>query len=484
MTAVLLATPAYAQTPSPPLPPATEPPHSEQRTAQAAAQQPPTPEAPPAATPPPAEAKPPAPEPKPVTTKGDITLYGIVDFTAFYDSVQNFGGEGAGNTAIPRDGSYAAEHHRLQFSPRGSRFGMKLAAPEFDGIKMTGQIEADFVGNAFAPGGETGFYTNPTLRIRHAWGKISAGGVDLTIGQTWQLFGWVPSAVSYSVMVAGLPGQVYSRNGQIRVSKVVKGDAMNIEFAGAAVRPVERDSATPDGQAGVRVLLNKFQTARTPGPSPGVVEPASIGVSGIVRRFEVPAFEAGTTDSLTTTGFGVAADILFPIIPAASKEHRASALTLTAEAVYGEGIADLYTAFTGGIALPTALPDPDPTDGMPAPAYAAGVDNGLVSLTPDGTDLEAIKWTTLTGGLQYFATESVFLAANGSYLKSSNIGDLAPAGSTAVYDKAFFFDGMIGWDIVPATARVGLEFASFHQTYVDDEDASSYRIQLGSWYQF
>jgi len=453
VTAFLLATPAYAQTPP------AEPP-----------------------APPVAAAKPAAPEPKPIVSKSEITLYGTVDMTVLYDSVQNLGAEAAGGATIARDGSYAADHSRLQFSPRGSRLGLRVAAPEFDGIKVTGVAESDFVGNGGTPaaGAEGGFFTSPTFRIRHAWGKVSTSAVDVLFGQTWGLFGWVPSSVGFSVMVAGLPGALYSRNPQLRLTKVVKGDAVNVEVAVAAARPAQREAGTPDGQAGLRVLLNNVKGYRTPGPGGGVVEPLFIGVSGIARKFEVPAFAAMTTDSMSTTGFGVAGDVFIPIIPPQSKEEHAGALTLTGEGVYSQGCSDQYTGFTGGtgINLPSTLP---PVGDMPGGNYTPNIDNGMIALNADQTDIEAVKWLTVTGGLQFYLTNKLWIAANGSYIKSDNIGDLTSS-ATTVYEKAIFFDGVLAVDV--AAARFGLEVGRFQQTYVDGQKPTSFRVQFGSWYFF
>lgn len=488
VTAILLATPARAQTPpaaSAQAQPTAQPPPAEPAPAEQQPGQPPGPPpaadaAPPSSTPPPAATVPAAPPPTPVVSKTEITLYGVAELLAFYDSVQNFGGEGAGNTPIPRDGTYASDHQRLQFSPRGSRFGFRLAAPEFSGIKLTGLVEADFVGNGGqpAPGGEGAFYTNPTFRIRHVWGRISTSVVDVTLGQTWQLFGFVPSSVGYSVMVPGLPGQLYTRTSQIRLSRVVKGDAMNVEVAVAAARPPQRDSAVPDGQAGVRLTFNGRQGMRTPGPGAPVIEPMSVAVSGIARRFEVPEFVAGATDTMSTSGYGAALDFLVPILPARSKEDHVGALTLTGEAVYGAGISDQYTGLTAGVAFPATL---DPEGEMP---YVPGLDNGMVALSLDGTEIEAVKWMSVVGGLQYYVKNNIWLAANASYLTSSNVEDLTPdARAGAVYKNSFFIDGVVAWDITPS-ARLGLEVGRFQQTYVDDEEASSMRVQFGSWYMF
>jgi hypothetical protein len=477
---MLVGPAASAQTPPPSPDQPAEPAPAEQEPGQPPGPPPAAEAAPPSADPPPAAANPAAPAPRPIVSKGDITLYGVVDFTVFHDSVQNLGGEAAGNAAIAREGTYAGDHGRTQFSARGSRVGLRLGAPEFSGIKVTGLVEADFVGNQ-PPGTEAAFYTSPTFRTRHFWGKISTSVLDVTFGQTWQLFGLIPSSVGYSVMVPGLPGELYTRNPQIRLSRIVKGEAVNIEMAVAAARPPQRDSGTPDGQAGLRVLINRIQGMRTPGPGAPVIEPLSLGISGIARRFSVPEFTPGATDSLSTTGFGVAADFLVPIIPARSKEDHVGALTLTGEAVYGEGISDLYTGFNAGITLPATFPA---EDGMPPVAYTPNIDNGLVALTLDGTSLEAIQWTTMIAGLQYYVKNNLWLAVNGSYLRSSNIGDLTPEGREgSVYEEAFFVDGAVAWDITPA-ARVGFEVARFQQTYVDDEDATSFRVQFGSWYMF
>jgi hypothetical protein len=477
------AQPAQAQAAQPAAQPAAEPAPAEQQPGQPPGP-PPAAEATPPSSTPPAAVTSAAPPPMPVVSKSEITLYGVADFTAFYDSVQNFGGEAAGNTPIPRDGTYFGDHSRVQFSPRGSRIGLRLAAAEFSGIKVTGLAEADFVGNQFAPGAEGAFYTNPTFRIRHSWVKIATSAVDVTLGQTWQVFGWIPSAVGYSVTVPGLPGELYTRTPQLRVSKVIKGDALNVEVAVAALRPPQRDSAMPDGQAGVRVLVNKLHGMRTPGPAAAVTEPLSIGVSGIVRKFEVPEFIAGATDTMSTTGWGIAADVFAPIIPPQSKEEHVGALSLTGEAVFGQGISDQYTGLTAGVAFPLTVPDPNPDDNMPAPPYAPNLDNGMVALTLDGMDIEAVKWTSFIGGLQYYVTNNIWVATNASYLRSSNVDDLtAPERAAAVYKRSFFVDGVVAWNITPA-ARVGLEVGRFQQTYVDNEKATSVRVQFGSWYLF
>ena len=471
VTAVLLAGGgALAQTSPPPAEPPPGPPP--------AAEMPPTSVAPNAA--PVSVVKPGAPAPKPVTSKSEITVYGTIDLTTIWDSVENLGTEAVGGGPVARSGTFTGDHSRLQFSPRGSRFGLRLGLPEWEGVKVSGLFEADFVGNQPPGISEPAFYTNPTFRVRHAWAKLSAGGIDVTFGQTWYLFGWVPNGVGYSVMVAGVPGAVYGRTPQVRIGTAIKTDDVNVEVAIAASKPAQRDSGTPDGQAGVRLLVNNWKGIRTPGPGLSNIEPLSIGVSGVVRNFQVDALMNQTTQTTSTTGFGVAGDILVPIIPAKSREDHQFALTLSGEASYSEGCADFFTAFTGGAIMPTTVPGT-----TPAVAYTANVDPGLVLFDPNNTaNLVAIKWLAVTGGLQFYLTNQLFIAGNFSFVQSDNIADLTPtARVNLVYKKNVFFDGSIVWDVTPAT-RIGFEVGRFMQTYVDNIENDATRLQLGFWYFF
>jgi hypothetical protein len=81
---------------------------------------------------------------------------------------------------------------------------------------------------------------------------------------------------------------VFSRAPQFRLSHMFKTDAVNMEIAVAAVRPPQRDSGLPDGQAGLRLILNDWKGMRTAGGTGTSVDPLSVGVSGVARRFRLP----------------------------------------------------------------------------------------------------------------------------------------------------------------------------------------------------
>src|SRR5262249_2622882 len=163
----------------------------------------------------------------------------------------------------------------------------------------------------------------------------------------------------------------------------IKSDAVNVDIAVAAVRPPQRDSTVPDGQAGIKVTLPHLQAWHTGGSTGTALDPAGIGVSVIGRRFSPNPFPGMPQGSqVSENGYGVSFDAIVPIVPA-TKEHHDNALTFTGSFVTGAGIADQYTGLSGGVGEPTP---PTPMGGT-APVYTPNIDNGLAlyALNADGT---------------------------------------------------------------------------------------------------
>lgn len=422
-----------------------------------------------------------ASQPVPVKGKWNPVLYGFVEADFIHDFTQSFN-ELAGNGLIQRDTTYAGKHGRTMFSVRNSRIGFKLAAPETQGFKPTAVLEMDFLGNQPSDASEGQLFGNPTFRIRHFALKIEDPYVDVLVGQYWQLFGWQSYFHPNTVEIQGAPGQVYSRAPQFRLSRTFKTDPVNVEIAVAAVRPPERNAEAPDGQAGLRLLLNHYKGLRTAGSTGTSIDSASIGVSGTTRRFRVPKYEPGTTSSVTTTGSGISVDVLLPVIPA-TEDDRGNALTFTGSFVTGAGISDLYTGLNGGASLPATFPKA--ADGTAAP-YASGLDNGLAIF--DAThDLHAVKWQSYIVGLQYYLPPSgkVWISANYSHMKSDNIADYTTeaAARGKLMVQSDWVDGNVFVDPLPAV-RFGLEYAYFHQKFADDATAKNHRVQFSGFFMF
>ena len=428
---------------------------------------------------PPEVPKAPPPKQEFMKTKWGTEFYGFVELDSIYDSTQSFS-DLQGNGNIARPGSYAGEHHRVQFTPRNSRLGFRFSAPEWNGIRASALAEMDFFGNQ-PPGspsnastavGEGAFFQNPTFRIRHFMFKAETDYVDLMMGQYWDLFGWQSYFHPSSVNLQGLPGQVYSRRPQIRLSHTFKSDAVNFEVAVAAARPPQRDAGLPDGQAGLRFFLNNWKGFHTAGGTGTALDSMAIGVSGTVRKFELPTYPQSGTNATSTSGWGVSIDGLIPIIPATKTSH-ANALTATGSYVRGQGINDFYTGLTGGVG----------GVGNQVTGYTyGGVDSGLVAFKNDGT-LEAIKWTTFIVGLQYYLPTSDNFWINGVYSRATSYNSKLYGAATSVWLNQQYVEADLFYDLTKAV-RLGLGYMYTRQEYVDGAVAENHRVQLSGWFIF
>jgi hypothetical protein len=431
-----------------------------------------------------------APAPKPsalgsVLTSFGATFYGFIESDSIYDSTQSLN-DLAGNAPIARDGTFAENHGRMTFSVRNSRFGFRLTGPHSARIRTSGIAEMDFLGNqpqsSPAPAGspsvsEGSYFTSPTLRIRHFALKLETPIVDVLAGQYWQLFGWQSLFHPNTVEYQGVPGQIYSRSPQIRFSHLFKTAPVSFEFAVAASRPPQRDSVVPDGQAGLRVMVNDWKGQHTAGATGTAVDPLSVGVSGLFRRFRVPEFSATPQDTLSLNGWGVSVDALIPVIPVTSDQDLA-AFTLTGSFVYGRSIADLYTGLSGGATFPSLPPG---TTG----SYAQDVDNGLVVFSTDGV-LHAIYWESYMLGAQYYLLRPVrtWISGNYSHMKSNNIHALGTSTTNSkIFDKSDWASLNLFLD-ANAAVRFGLEYAWFRQTYLDGVQGTNHRVQFAAFYIF
>jgi hypothetical protein len=422
--------------------------------------------------------------PQPVQGKWGTTLYGFVEFDAIHDSTQpgvTTINDGEGNGALARPGSYQASNGQTLFGVRNSRIGFKLNAPETEeGIKASAVLEMDFEGNQpTSTASQAAMITNPAFRVRHMALKIEDPVVDVLLGQYWQLFGWQSLYHPSTVEIQGVPGQVYSRSPQARLSKTIKSDAVNFDIAIAASRPSQRNSEIPDGMAGLKLTVNGWKGVHTAGSAGTAVDGLSIGVSGVARRFVLPSF-VGKEQS-KRNGEGISIDGLIPVIPA-TLDHRENALTLTGSFVTGTGISDLYTGLNGGVGFPTP---PNPTMAMPAPTYTPDIDNGLITYDAVG-HAHTIDWTSYIVGVQYYLPPSgeVFITANYSGMKSDNAASyVSTAGQAKIFNKSYWADVNLFADITSAV-RLGAEYALFHQTYADGVAAKNTRLQFSGFYLF
>ena len=434
---------------------------------------PPSPEPPAPSAPPP-----PAADTPNVWSKFKLQLYGFVELDMIHDTTQSFN-EVAGDALIARPGTYGASHSRMMFSARNSRIGLKVGGPSTSDIKTSAVMEMDFLGNqpSNPPAtSEAAFFTNPTFRVRHAWFKIETPIIDVLAGQTWGLFGWQPYFDPASVQIQGLPGEVFTRTPQLRLSHTFKTEPVNVELAVAASRPPQRDGDAPDGQGGIRLSFNNWKGYRTVGSAGTTLDSAALGVSGAVRNFTVQEFAATPTSSEHATGWALSVDALLPVVPA-SKENHDNALTLNGSFATGTGNSDLYTGLSGGVGFPRLMN----ADGTTT-AFTPNIDNGLVTYDSAG-ELHTIDWQSILVGAQYFLPfGGLWVSANYSHMRSPNTDDFGAAPGSVMKDSTFI-DGNLFWDAAEGV-RFGAEYAHFEQTYADDVKAKNERFQVSAFYIF
>jgi hypothetical protein len=454
-----------------------------------------------------------------VVGKWATTLYGFLEGDTIYDSTQSFT-DAAGNAQVLRpSGStaplapsisglpsgtvqpvqptqgYLGNHGQMLFSVRNSRLGLRLHAPGSETVHTSALLEMDFLGNQPTGVSQASYFTSPTMRIRHAMFRVETPIVDVMVGQYWHLFGWQDGYLPNTTEIQGVPGELYARAPQVRISKTVKTSAMTLEVAIAAVRPPAL-SEVPEGEAGIRLALNQWTGMHTAGATGTSLLPASIAVTGDVRHFEVPeAASIMPTSLVGATSYAVAADVFLPILPARPEKHD-NALSLMGQFVSGSGISDLYSGMNSGVMFPFV---PNLTQ---SPPWPTNVDQGLVTydITPGGFALHPVQWTSVLGGLEYYLpglSGKAWISGNVSHIQSNNTSQFArdnaappnpdvyfyPSSQAQVRKSEDWWDANVFFDPV-ASVRVGLEFAAFYDHYVDAFTATNYRAQASGFFIF
>lgn len=437
--------------------------------------------------------------------KWATTLYGFLEEDNIYDTTQSLN-DLSGNAPISRAGTYAGDNDRTTFSVRNTRIGFRFKAPEYHDIRVGGQAEFDFLGtqlpicyanqpstSATAPttgsqcGTEAAYFTNPTLRARHLNLKVETPVVDLLMGQYWTLFGWHAAYTPGTVELQGIPGELYARTPQVQLSKTFKSEAVTFELAIAALRPPQRNSATPEGQAGMRLAINDWKGVQTIGSASTSVQPASVAITGDLKNVRLPGYPAPTADNYTQSkmGGGIAVDAFLPLIPG-HRGKMGNSLSFNFEAVKGYGIADQYTGLTGGSVI--AAPSGAPKGALlnQAPSYAQDIDNGIVTFDANG-NLQYVEWHSVLLGLQYYlpgTAGKVFVTTNFSYIGSDNNDTFTNvAALSKLRLKEFWGDACLFTDVTPSF-RLGLEYANFHDVYGDGAIAVNHRGQFSGFFIF
>lgn len=414
-----------------------------------------------------------------VTAKMKVTLFGFAQADFAWNSTQSCQ-EYCSNFLIQKSGTYRGDHSRLAFSPRDSRFGIRFAAPEEHGIRASGLLETDFFGPTTTS--EQGTWSNPVLRIRHAYFKLETPVVDVLAGQTGNLFGWASNYLMAGAQEPGLPGQMYQRTSQLKISKTIRTSAVTAELAVAAERPVQMDSGIPEGVVGVRLQFEHWTGYHTLYVTTSFAQPASIAVTGDVRGFRIAEFKpaANQQNGHLKVGGGLAIDGFLPIIPATKASHD-NALSMSGELVLGAGgTSDMYTAL-GAAGTVTPPTPPAMIGGMPG-TYTPNFDAGFAAYDATG-HLELLKWTSYMVGAEYYPPGvggRLGLDINYGHMQSSNTKKFA--GPSTRESEDFYAAG--GFTDLTKQTRVGLDFGFYNDHSVDGTNATNFSVISSMWLFF
>jgi hypothetical protein len=163
-------------------------------------------------------------------------LYGFARFDASYDTGTIY----PGNIALWAQPENGRTHDgEWDLTAGASRIGMNLSGPDTESMKLTGNIEFDFL---------TGISTenNQAPRLRHGYIKAYWPSSDFSIlaGQTWDLVSSLIPFVDDPALIWDA-GNIGSRHAQVRLTKgFATGNNGRIEMAIAASRTIGEKNDT------------------------------------------------------------------------------------------------------------------------------------------------------------------------------------------------------------------------------------------------
>ena len=221
-----------------------------------------------------------------------VQLYGFVRFDGSYDTNPISSGNYA-LWALPKNG----RNNDCEWNLTGgaTRLGINLNGPDTESMKLSGNIEMDFLTSI-------GTENNTSPRLRHGFLKAYWPASDFSIlaGQTWDI---VSSQIPFVDDVALMwdAGNIGSRHPQLRLTKgFATGNDGRLELAVAASRTIGEKSAfqTDTGKDAVMPIIQ----GRIALSEPMIVksQPATIAVSGHYGQEEWDTTIAGNFKTLDT----------------------------------------------------------------------------------------------------------------------------------------------------------------------------------------
>ena len=448
-----------------------------------------------------------------------VMVYGILQLDAIYDSTNSFNNwpfnSGAANShtvetnALPPTTNpslgQTVDRPAFGFDANNSRLGFAISSPSYEGYKIRGLLEMDFLntpgecqyGGGFPCGNNSGpgLFQFPVPRIRLAFADISNNvWGNLLIGQYWSLFGWRPYYMYNSLQIVSGPGSPTAWFPQMRSYHIFSfAHGNKSEAAAAVMMPPSESFGIPAFVEGLKWVNTHWMGEDTLGNSAKGPSPLSIGFSDVQTTYNgsfIPV-AGGPSQTFHKITSAYAVDLLLPIIPIRN-DSPGNNLTLAAEYTYGQGDAWLFPNLTFGLGSYAGTAGPA---GVPSPGLIpAG--NGVIQ----GNAFVPLNLETFYLNLQYYFPDeaktwiSFGVAGDvGTNLQAlaNGIGPQKLGGGVssnglykylAPWTRNTYSFVNISHDLTPAV-RVSMEYGVYNTLYTTGVNADDQRIMM-SWFYF
>ncbi len=263
----------------------------------------------------------------------NVQFYGFARFDASYDTGQIY----PGNIALWAQPKTAGQNDaEWNLTAGATRLGLNLSAPDTESIKLTGNIEFDFLSNGSPE-------NNQTPRLRHGYLKAYWPASDFSIiaGQTWDVISSLIPFVDDPALMWDA-GNIGTRHPQVRLTKgFPAGEKGRIEVAAAASRTIgEKNTVgTITNDPGKDAAMPTIQ-GRVTWSAPLLVknQPATIGVSGHYGQEDWETDNVGNHKTLDSWSCNL--ELTMPICPK---------MTLAGEYFTGSNLDDYYGGIGQGV---------------------------------------------------------------------------------------------------------------------------------------
>lgn len=367
----------------------------------------------------------------PVTTNSGVRaqLYGFARFDASYDSSPVY----PGNIALwaqPQNGSEGDGEWNL--TAGATRIGLNLSGPDTDNLKLSGNIELDFLGG--------GTENNLNPRLRHGYLKAYWPASDFSImaGQTWDLVSsLIPFVDDPAIMWAS--GNIGMRHPQFRLTKgFAIGEKSRLEIATAASRTIgEKNTLGIDTgkDADMPTLQGRITLSA---PLALSAKPATIALSGHYGEEEWDRDRLNHHETIDTWSCNVELSI-----PLSSK------VLLAGEYFTGSNLDD----------------------------YAGGIVQGV---NPKGDEPEGIRSSGGWAALRYAYSPDVTISLGGG-IDDPEDSDLSGMDKPRTFSRNLFaaYVNQLSPNLI-----FGLQLSKWDTGYLNAPDSDALRAQSSMTYRF